>query len=146
MTVGKLTLTMCAVAAMTAATLPAAAISGTFSMSGLITVSPTTITWASDVSPNAANMFTLSAGTGSFASENGQNGIDNLNIAAEPVGTTFAQTPFIVFDVAPGMPSLDINFIAAGIDGSAGCSATPQLQAKFARLRILVDRPLIFRT
>jgi len=105
--------------------LSAAALTGTFDMSGTITVTSTTISWTSDLSPFASQMFTLTAGTGSFSTEDGQNGVSNLNISAEPVGTTFVDnTPFITFDVAP-LPSLMLSFISAGIDGSAGCTASP---------------------
>lgn len=105
--------------------LSASAISGTFDMSGIVTATTTTNTWQSDVFPNTADMFTLSAGSGSFVGENGQNTIDNMNSGSEPVGVAFAPQPFIVFDVVTGLPALDINFIAAGIGGSAGCGATP---------------------
>lgn len=107
-------------------TLSAAALSGSFNMSGILTATATTNTWNSDLLPNASQMFTLSGGTGSFAGENGQNGVFNMNNATEPVdGTTFAAQPFIMFDVVTGLPILDINFIPAGIGGSAGCSASP---------------------
>lgn len=104
--------------------LSAAALSGTFDMSGTITVTSTTISWTSDVSPFASQMFSLTAGTGSFSTEDGQDGVANLNIASEPVGTTFANTPFITFDVVPE-PGLLLNRLNAGIDGTAGCTASP---------------------
>jgi hypothetical protein len=69
-------------------------------------------------------MFSLTAGTGSFSTEDGQDGVANLNIASEPVGTTFANTPFITFDVVPE-PGLLLNRLNAGIDGTAGCTASP---------------------
>jgi len=108
-------------------TVSASPISGTFQMSGIVTATATTNTWQSDVPPNVADMFTLSGATGSFVGENGQNTIDNMNSAIEPVGVAFASQPFIVFDVAPGLPALDVNFIAAGIGGSAGCGAAPAI-------------------
>jgi hypothetical protein len=104
--------------------LSASALSGTFDMSGIISVTSSTISWTSDLSPFAPQTFTLTAGTGSFSAEDGQNGVADLNIATEPVGTSFAAIPFITFDVAP-LPALELNFINAGIDGSAGCSASP---------------------
>lgn len=104
--------------------LSAAALSGTFDMSGTITVTSTTISWTSDVSPFASQMFSLTAGTGSFSTEDGQDGVANLNIASEPVGTTFANTPFITFDVVPESALL-LNRLNAGIDGTAGCTASP---------------------
>jgi hypothetical protein len=102
-----------------------APISGTFDMSGLITFTPTTTSWNSNVSPNAANFFTLSGGTGSFATANGQTAINSLNISIEPIGTTFTAQPFITFTQDPSLPGLDITFIYAGTGGSAGCTAAP---------------------
>jgi hypothetical protein len=105
--------------------LSASALSGTFDMSGIISVTSSTISWTSDLSPFTPETFSLTAGTGSFSSEDGQNGVSDLNIATAPVGTVFVDTtPFITFDVAP-LPALMLNFISAGIDGSAGCSASP---------------------
>jgi hypothetical protein len=106
--------------------LSAAAIFGTFDMTGYVTVTATTMTFSSD-STTDPNMFTLAAGTGSFSTEDGQNTIENLNIATEPVGTSFGNTQFIVFDQTPGLPDLDINFIAAGQGGSAGCTEAPEV-------------------
>jgi hypothetical protein len=103
----------------------AAGITGTFDMSGIITVTTTDITWNSDVSPNLAEFFTLSGGTGAFASANGQTAIDNLDISVEPVGMLFSDQPFITFTQDPSLPGLDINFIFEGTGGSAGCSAAP---------------------
>jgi hypothetical protein len=103
--------------------LSASALSGTFDMSGTITVTGTNISWTSDLSPFLPEMFSLTVGTGSFAGAEGQNGISDLNIASEPIGTTFVDnTPFITFDVVP-LPSLMLNFINAGIDSSAECFA-----------------------
>jgi len=107
-------------------TLSAAAIFGTFDMSGSLTVTPTTITWTSDLLPGLTpNRFTLTAGTGSFAVENGQDTINNLNIAAQPVGSTFPPTQFISFTVVPGLPTLDINMIYPGTSNATNCTAPP---------------------
>jgi len=97
---------------------------GSFAMSGQITVTGNqAITWNSDVSPNTANMFTLSLGTGIYSGENGQNGIANLANPPEVVGGSgFTPALFITFDVAPGPSNLDIDFIFAGTGGLAGCS------------------------
>jgi hypothetical protein len=102
--------------------LSASALSGTFDMSGIITVSSSTISWTSDLSPFLPEMFSLTTGTGAFASEVGQNGISDLDSSSEPIGTTFVNTPFINFDVVPA-PSLLLNFISAGVDSSADCFA-----------------------
>jgi hypothetical protein len=102
--------------------LSASALSGTFNMSGDITVTSTTISWTSDMAPHTPEMFTLSVGAGSFSTEDGQNGVSDLDISTAPVGTVFVDTtPFITFDVAPA-PSLMLNFISAGFGGSAGCT------------------------
>ena len=107
-------------------TLSASAISGTFNMSGTVTVTSTTIMWKSDLSPTfTPNMFSTTAAAGSFVGEDGQNTVDNLDISSEPVGTMFANTPFISFDVLPGLPDLDINFIFPGVGGSADCTKAP---------------------
>ncbi len=102
-----------------------APISGTFDMSGLFTFTPTTTTWDENIPPNSANLFTLSGGSGSFSSANGQNQINSLNISTEPIGTTFAPQPFLTFTQGPSLPALDITFIDAGTGGSAGCTAAP---------------------
>jgi len=93
---------------------------GTFDLAGRITVTNTTITWAS---PNGLtpNVFTISNGTGSFAGLTGNEQINNLNLAAEPVGSTFPQLPLIVFDALTGLPSLDLNFIFPGHGSSSEC-------------------------
>ena len=111
-------------------TLSASAISGTFNISGTFKMSgtgaATIITWKSDLTPTfTPDMFSTTAATGSFAGEDGQNTIDNLDISSEPIGTEFADTPFIAFDVLPGLPGLDINFIYPGVGGSAACKAAP---------------------
>ncbi len=106
-------------------TLSATPISGTFDMSGIVTATLTTNTWKSDVTPFTADKFTLSAGAGSFAGENGQNTVMDMNAGTEPVGVLFAPQPFISFNVAPGLPVLDVNFIYAGTGGSAGCGTLP---------------------
>lgn len=110
---------------MLAATAQAGAISGTFDMSGIVTVTSTSMTWQTDAPGNAPNFFTLTNGAGSFTLADGQNGIANLNIAAEPVGSTFPPIQFITFDVGPALPALDINFIWPGFGGTAACSAPP---------------------
>ena len=102
-----------------------AATLGTFTMTGIVTVSANSITWASDLPPNLADQFTLSLGTGIYATENGQNHVSNLSSATEPVGTTFAAQPFISFLVNPSVSPLLINFINPGIYTSAQCATTP---------------------
>ena len=105
------------------ATLSAAAISGTYNMSGIVTVTGSTITWQTDAPGNAADLFTLTGATGSFTPfNNTQQTIDNLNIVAEPVGQTFAPVPFMVIG---GLPTLNINMIYQGTGDQNQCTAAP---------------------
>jgi hypothetical protein len=99
---------------------------GTFSMSGTVTVTDTTISWNSDLGPSfAPEMFTLTAGAGIYAGEDGQNSVANLDETVEPVGPIFGPVPFITFNVASGVPGLELNHIFPGIDGTAGCADSP---------------------
>jgi hypothetical protein len=106
----------------------AGTIVGTFSMTGTVTVSPTTMIWNSDLAPTyTAQMFTLSTGTGLYVNSSGQNTIDDLNISVEPVGSLFTSTPFIIFDLPGGGPfpsTLDIDYIVPG-NGTSACNAAP---------------------
>jgi hypothetical protein len=109
------------------ARLPAAPITGTFNISGTITVTPTTITWNLGSSPFTPDKATIDSGsTGSFTAVEGTLiTIRDLNSATEPVGTTFAPQPFISFDAAAGFPTLNLNFIYPGIYSPAACGAAP---------------------
>ncbi len=98
----------------------AAPISGTFQMNGIVTATPTAFNWAG-VSGSPADVFTLSLGTGAYATEDGTNTIHDLNNSTEPVGSVFPPQDFIDFTVAPGVPALLINFVAMGNGGAAGC-------------------------
>jgi hypothetical protein len=100
-----------------------AATVGTFNMSGIITVTSSTITWQTDATGNAADLFTLTGGTGIYSTEDGQNAIADLNNGSEPVGTTFGPFPFITFLVDTSVPNLNIDFIDPGIYSSADCGA-----------------------
>jgi hypothetical protein len=96
----------------------------TFNMSGIVTVTPTTINWNSDVPQpiGAAERFTLTLGTGVFTTENGQNAVHNLNITTQPVGVVFAPFDFIDFLVDSSRPALMLTYIVPGNGGTAGCS------------------------
>jgi hypothetical protein len=109
------------------ATLPAAPINGTFNIAGTVTVTPTTITWQLNDAPFTPDQATIGPGdTGSFAPLAGSTvTIHDLNNAVEPVGVVFPQQPFIAFNAAPSFPTLNINFIYAGIYSSAQCSTLP---------------------
>jgi len=109
------------------ATLPAAPITGTFNIAGTITVTPTDITWQLNTAPFTADEATIGPGsTGSFSGLDGTTvSIADLNNAAQPVGTTFPNKPFIGFLANPSLPTLDINFIFPGIYSSSQCASLP---------------------
>jgi hypothetical protein len=106
---------------------PAATISGSFNLNGIVTVTATTIDWNSDQPPpvGTPEMFTMTQGTGAFATTFGQETIHNLNSAAEPVNTVFPPVDFIDFPTNPALPSLLINFVAGGNGGTTGCTQPP---------------------
>jgi len=107
--------------------LPAAPITGTFNISGTITVTPTTIMWTLGSSPFTPDKATIDSGsTGGFGPVEGTLvTIRDLNNATEPVGVPFPAQPFISFDAAPAFPTLNINFIYPGIYSSANCGTLP---------------------
>jgi hypothetical protein len=107
--------------------LSAAPIVGTFNIAGAITVTPTTITWVLDTAPFTPNEATIGPGpTLDFAPLAGTTvTIADLDSTTEPVNTPFAAQQFISFDAAPSFPTLDINFIYAGLYSSSGCSTLP---------------------
>ena len=103
--------------------LQASTISGSFDLTGTVTVSADTITWTS---PGGANTALITNATGSFASlDNTYATISNLTNPPEEVGVMFTDTAFIGFQADPGLGMLDINFIAPGTDGIAGCTSSP---------------------
>lgn len=97
-----------------------------FNIAGTVTVTENTMTWTSNVSPFTADQATIGPGpTGIYSALGGTTAtIDDLSVATEPVGTAFVPTLFLSFDANPTLSPLDINFISAGIDGSAGCAAS----------------------
>jgi len=44
---------------------------------------------------------------------------------SDPVDSFFSDQLFLSFNIAPGLSPLDLNFISAGLFGSAGCSSSP---------------------
>jgi hypothetical protein len=118
---------MLALACAFADSLGATTISGTFDLTGSVTLTPTTFTWTSN--GGTANQATIVANSdlsGSFVALGGTTvTIADLNSAVEPVGTLFADQNFINFLAAPTFPSLLIDYIAVGTGGAAGCTATP---------------------
>jgi hypothetical protein len=107
--------------------LSASPITGTFDIAGTITVTPTTITWVLNSAPFTPNQATIGPGsTGDFAPLAGTTvTIEDLNSATEPVNVSFPAQKFITFNAAPSFPTLDINFIYAGLYSSTNCFAAP---------------------
>jgi len=128
--------------------MPASPLFGSFTISGQITVTQDAgtglghIMWKSDVSPFTLDNFTLSASNLNNPgpnNENGQNGIADLNNAAQPVGVGFADLPFISFLVNPGViPNLDLNFINVGpylgVPGNCSGLGNPASAGQFCTL------------
>jgi len=109
-------------------TLSAAPIFGTFNIAGTITVTSTgLITWRLNDPPFPTDESRIGPGaTGSFAGLDGTTATTrDLNQAVEPVGTPFPDQPFISFDAAPLLPTLNINFIFQGIYPSTNCGTLP---------------------
>lgn len=92
---------------------------GTFDISGSLTLSSTSMAWGGTA--------TIASGpTGILSTLGGASvGITDLDSATEPVGTPFTAQSFISFTSDPSLSALLTNFIFQGIDGSAGCTATP---------------------
>jgi hypothetical protein len=113
-------------AGVTTSSLAASTIFGTFNIAGTVTATDNTIDWVSNVG-NVPMQATIGPGaTGSFAGLDGTTvTISNLNRATEPIGSSFSDQVFITFDANPSLPALELNFIFAGINGVAGCTAAP---------------------
>jgi PEP-CTERM motif len=105
----------------------ATVISGSFNISGNMTATATSVSWASSTA--VANQATIGLSpTGSFASlATTSVTIDNLNLATEPVGSTFAAQSFLTFlsPLASSFPNLMIDDIAAGIGTATACTEAP---------------------
>jgi hypothetical protein len=109
------------------ASLPAAPINGTFNIAGTVIVTPTTISWQLNDAPFTSQKSTIGpADTGDFSALAGTMvTIHNLNNGSEPTGVAFPAQPFISFDAAPSLPTLNINFIFGGIYSSSACATLP---------------------
>ena len=92
---------------------------GTFDISGNLTFSSTSMAWGGTA--------TIASGpTGIFSTLGGASvGMTNLASATEPVGSTFSPQSFLSFTSDPSLSALLINFVFAGIDGTASCTAAP---------------------
>ncbi len=115
---------LAAVVLLSATTLSASPIFGSFDFGGSLTVAtgpPQTIDWTSLASvPNKAG---IGSASGSFAGLAGTTiSIQNLSNPPEVVdGAGFANTLFIAFDADPTLPDLLINFIPLGFSTPAQC-------------------------
>ena len=112
------------------ARLTAAAISGTFTIDGSVSVTTTGITWTSN--SDVAQQATISSSglSGSFVGMfNETVTLNDLtdSISAQPVGMTFANYDFINFLGAPTYPELLADFIALGSGNPSNCTTNPTL-------------------
>lgn len=126
----KLRLAIIASVALLASTVTARAapLTGSFTTAGLgdVRVGATFIDWgqAGDIfGPTNGDLLYVS-GTGSFSVLGLTNGtIHDLNMAAEPVGTSFLLNNFLT-SVAEPTWNFALNFIQPGTGTMAGCTAT----------------------
>jgi len=104
----------------------ASTIAGGFGTTGYIVVTDTTMTF-SLIQGGAANEATISSGTGGYTSYVADViGIAPLNITTETVGgSTSYSDPFITIPGTSPVETLDITYIAAGVDPSTDCTAPP---------------------
>ena len=112
---------VCSFALFCSGAVHATALFGTFTMNGIFSITDTSVSFSSSVSPFASGEFTLSGGTGSFAGSDGTNDVNSISGA---VGTLFPATVFISFPSGPAQ-TLNLDMIDAGGDGSTDCSAPP---------------------
>jgi len=104
---------------------------GTFNIDGTLTLSGTAaqIRFQGDQSPFPANKAEIggTGATGSFAALGGTT-VTIQNVSNPPAvtgGGGFPAQSFLSFDAMPGLGTLQLNFIFAGIDSAAACGAAP---------------------
>lgn len=108
------------------ANMTAAAISGTFTFNGSVTVTQNNILWMSNTGVSDKAGIAATGLSGNFIGLGGTNlSILDLNRATEPVGAPFPEQNFMSFDAAPGLGNLMITFIALGSFSSAQCFLAP---------------------
>jgi len=101
---------------------------GTFEISGLTTLRPTSITWTSLLAVANETTVAPSGLTGIYSGigiGGAEGGIADLTSATEPVGVTFPAQTFISFTGFPTLSALEDTFIAPGIYASTDCTANP---------------------
>lgn len=98
----------------------------TFSISGTLTLTDTGISWTSNESPFTADTAIIGPGaSGLYAGLDGTDVTIETVPSSDPVGSLFSDQLFLSFNAAPGLSSLDLNFISPGIFGSGGCASSP---------------------
>lgn len=126
----RLTMMLALASALTWSLSASTVISGTFDLDGSVTATLNTISWTSN--GGTAQMGTIENNSdlsGSFLGlGDTMVSIDNLDRVGpppEPVGTMFAEQPFITFlsPLASSFPTLMIDYIAQGSGSAADCTA-----------------------
>jgi len=128
-TSGALALRVCVLAAAASlggAQLFASPISGTVNINGSVGVTGSLIDFQLPIGgPNGAFIVGDTGNTGSFAGLAGTTGsILDLNVAAQPVGSSFLLPGFITFAAMPNI-RFDLTSIAAGTFPGTQCAAAP---------------------
>jgi len=93
----------------------------TFNIDGTLTITSTGVTWTLSESPFTADKTIIAPGaTGLYTGLGGTDAtIDNLSTS------TLSGSPFLSFDAAPGLSTLDITGFLPGFGAPAGCALTP---------------------
>ncbi|HXK22657.1 MAG TPA: PEP-CTERM sorting domain-containing protein [Myxococcota bacterium] len=104
---------------------------GTFNIDGTLTISGTApqIRFEADQPPFTANKAQVGAtgATGSFAGIAGTT-VSIQNVSNPPAvtgGAGFPPQSFLSFDAMPGLGTLQLNFVFAGVNPSAPCALAP---------------------
>ena len=112
--------------------LPAASITGSFSIDGSVTVSPNSISWTDNSS--IADMYVVGppapTGTWSTMALNSEGTVQPLNLTSEPVGGTYPAFNFPDWMTFPGPGpqstiTITLQYIYQGYEGQAACGASP---------------------
>jgi hypothetical protein len=112
--------------------LPAASITGSFSIDGSVTVTGNTISWTDNSS--VADMYVVGppTPTGTWATMplNSEGTVQPLNLTSEPVGGTFPAFNFPNWMTFPGPGpqstiTITLQYIYQGFEGQASCGASP---------------------
>jgi len=109
--------------------LPAASITGSFSIDGSVTVTGNTISWTDNSSVKDMYVVGPPVPTGTWATMplNSEGTVKDLNLTAEPVGGTFPAFNFPTWMTFPGPGpqsnvTITLQYIYQGFEGQAGCN------------------------